>query len=57
MVAGNVNFQYVVKEVGVLDEDGWLTVGVGCELYKMFLKGVEWKKRWGNKIFKRGNVD
>ena len=41
LVAGNRYHQYdVVKEVGVLDEDDWLTVRVGCkELYKM----------WGNK--------
>ena len=56
LVAGNRYVQYdvVVREVGVLDEDGWLTFGVGCEeLHKMFLKGKEWKKRWGNKHFKK----
>ena len=55
LVAGNKYLQNdVVREVGVLDEDGWLNSRVGCkELYKMFLKGVEWKKRWGNKNFKK----
>ena len=34
-----------------------MTARVGCEeLYKMFLKRVEWKKRLGNKIFKGGDI-
>ena len=59
LVAGNRYLQYdVVREVDVLDEDDRLTVGVGCEeLYKMFLKGKEWKSWWGNKHFKKGHVD
>ena len=54
MVAGNRYLQHdvVIREVGALDEDDRLTVRVGCEeLYKMFLKGKYWKKRYGNKNF------
>ena len=57
MVVGNRYLQddVVIREVGVLDEDDCLTVRVGCEdLYKIFLKKKEWKKRRGNKNLKKG---
>ena len=57
LVAGNRYLQHdvVIREAGELDEDDLLTVRVECEkLYKTFLKGKEWKKRWGNKHFKKG---
>ena len=56
LVAGNRYLQYdAVREVGVLDEDGWLTVGGGVQgaVQNIFKRsGIE--KEVGNKNFKKG---